>query len=353
MGINYRQLIFAREYRKYSQTDLASQINGLSQSNLSKFEKGVSTLSDEMIEKIMNFLDFPKEFFEKRISNKVEIAHYRKRASLNKTVRTDIEYSNKLIGYIVDQMTDSIEWPDFSLTPLNIEEGYTPENTAKYMRNQLDISPDQPVRMICQALESKGVIIVELNITDKFDGVSFVTDGGYPVIVINKLFSNDRKRFTIAHELGHLIMHISGNFPIPDYRDLEDEANRFASEFLMPEEFIRPSLMNLKLSYLSELKRYWLTSMASIIRRAITLKCIDSEKYKYMNIELSRKGYKKDEPGEVFIDEPRLFTAAYLLHRNELEYTDEELATAFGLPLDVVHRFCSPARPNTKLRVLV
>ena len=82
--MNYGQLTFAREYRGYSQTELASKIPGLSQSNLSKYEKGVGQLSDEIIAKIVDVLQFPSSFFEKSIYNTVNIAHYRKRASINK-----------------------------------------------------------------------------------------------------------------------------------------------------------------------------------------------------------------------------------------------------------------------------
>ncbi|MDX9694384.1 MAG: XRE family transcriptional regulator [Bacteroidales bacterium] len=353
MEINYRQLIFAREYRQYSQTELSSKINGLSQSNLSKFEKGLGSLSDEMVYKIIRFLNFPEEFFANKISNKVDNPHYRKRTTITKATRVDIEYSIKMIGFIIDQMTHSIEWPDFGLTPLNIEEGYTPESIAKYIRKQLGLTVDEPVKMINNLLESNGIIIVEFDTTEHFDGASFVSDKGYPVIVINKAFSNDRKRFTLAHELGHLIMHITGNFPIPDYRNLEDEANNFASEFLMPKEAIKSSLHGLRLSHLSELKRYWLTSMASIVRRAKDLGCISLDKYKYMNIEFSRRGLKRDEGISVFIDAPKLFITGYKMHRDDLEYTDEELAKAFNIPLDVLQRFCSPSRNNSKLRVLI
>ncbi|MBI9052338.1 MAG: ImmA/IrrE family metallo-endopeptidase [Bacteroidales bacterium] len=353
MEINYKQLIFAREYRNYSQTDLASKINGLSQSNLSKFEKGFGSLSDEMVNKIIRFLEFPEGFFTKEISNKVENPHYRKRTAITKSKRQDIEYSIKVIGFIIDQMTHSIEWPDFGLTPFDIEGGFSPEKAAGFIRKQMGIPVNEPVRMIYNLLESNGIIIVEIETTEYFDGASFITDKGFPVIVINKAFSNDRKRFTLAHELGHLIMHITGHFPIPDDRRLEDEANNFASEFLMPEDAIKPALRGLRLAYLSELKRYWLTSMASIIRRAKDLGCISLDKYKYMNIEFSRRGLKRDEGINVFIDAPKLFTTGYKMHRNELEYTDEELAKAFNLPLDILQRFCSPSRTNSKLRVLI
>lgn len=350
MSFNYRQLIFAREYRGFSQSELASNIIGLSQSNLSKYEKGFSSLSDDMVLKIVDFLGFPESWLKHNISNLPENAHYRKRTTISKKGKTEIEYSNRLIGYIVDQMSDSIEWPEFRLNPLNLEDGYTPESVAKNARKNLKISPNEPLKSIFNLLETNGIIIIEFEINDKFDGVSFITDKGNPIIIINKSFSNDRKRFTLAHELGHLLMH---DFPIPEYRNnekqKEDEANRFASEFLMPSEFIRNSLFDLRLSNLAELKRYWLTSMASIIRRAKDLKCITDDKYMYLVIELSRNGKKKNEDGFVYIDEPSLFIEAYKLHKNDLEYSDLELSNAFSIPEDVIQRFCRTSR----LRIIV
>lgn len=345
MSFNYRQLIFAREYRGLTQSELASNIVGLSQSNLSKYEKGFGLLSDEMVLKIIDFLGFPESWLEHNISNLPENAHYRKRTTITKKVKTEIEYSIRLIGYIVDQMSDSIEWPEFRLVPLDIEEGYTPEIIAKNTRKGLKITPNEPLKSIFTLFENFGIIVIEFEITEKFDGVSFITDKGNPVIIINKSFSNDRKRFTLAHELGHLMMH---DFPIPDYRNIEkikeNEANRFASEFLMPAEFIKNSLFNLRLSSLGQLKNYWLTSMASVIRRAKDLNCITEDKYTYLSIELSRDGKKKNEDGFVYIDEPSLFIEAYKLHKNELEYSDVDLSNAFSIPVDVIQRFCKTSR---------
>ena len=74
MKFNNKQLTFVREYLGYSQTSLASHIKGLSQSNLSKFEKGVGLLSEDVIKRIIDFLGFPEEFYEEKISNNVENA---------------------------------------------------------------------------------------------------------------------------------------------------------------------------------------------------------------------------------------------------------------------------------------
>ena len=128
-------------------------------------------------------------------------------------------------------------------------------------------------------------------------------------------------------------------FAIPQGRDKEQEANDFASEFLMPEKAIRKSLEGLKLSHLSTLKNYWLTSKSSIVRRAYSLGSIDKEKYKYFNIELSRSGEKKQEKEIVDIDMPFVFNEAVKIHTGELEYTKEEIAKAFSLPLDVIQKY--------------
>ena len=351
MTFNNKQLTFVREYLGYSQTELASHIVGLSQSNLSKFEKGIGLLSSEVIQRIIDFLGFPEEFYSEKIFNNVENAHYRRKSGISKKDRSYIEYSNKLIGYIVDEMADSIEFPDIKLRLIDLEEGYTPESAAQFIRKYMGLK-DEPINNICSLLERYGIIIVEQDLdVDAFDGVSFMTDRGYYVMIINKNFSNDHKRFTISHELGHIVMHLSLQYPIPEYRDKENEANRFASEFLMPETAIRNSLYGLKLHYLAPLKTYWLTSMASIVRRAKDLKCISEDKYKYFNVELSRKGYKKKEPINVNIDTPLLYYEAYNLFKTELHYTNEDLSKAFKLPINIIQQYC--VKPSAvKLRIV-
>lgn len=59
--------------------------------------------------------------------------------------------------------------------------------------------------------------------------------------------------------------------------------------------------------------------MASIVHRAKDLGCIDQERCRYFNVELSRHGYKKNEPGNVYIDRPQLFIEAYELFKNRTQ----------------------------------
>ncbi|KGK29580.1 ImmA/IrrE family metallo-endopeptidase [Cellulophaga sp. E6(2014)] len=347
MKINYRQITFAREYRGYSQSELASKISGLSQPNLSKYEKGFNSLSDELVLNIISFLEFPVTWLYENISNIPENAHYRKRATLSKKDKKAIEYGNRIVGYIVDQMSDSIDWPEFKHVPMDIQEGHTPKSIARYARKVLGLNNGVAVADIFTLLENKGIVVIEVNVHQKFDGVSFITDGGIPIIIINKNFNNDRKRRTLAHEYGHILMHCY--FPIPEYRTekiREEEVEVFTSEFLMPEDYIRGMVSKLKLGDLVELKRYWLTSMSSIVRRAKDLGYFGKDRYTYFNIELSRGG-RSDDSVEVYIDEPNLFKEAYKLHKEDLGYSDEDIANAFNIPNDVVVNYLNP--PSLRL----
>lgn len=349
--MNHRQLTFAREFRGYSQSELSSSITGLSQSNLSKFEKGIGYLSESVQNEIINFLNFPKDFFDKKIFNVIDNANYRKKSTVSKSHVNDFEFRCKLVGYIIDEMSEDINWPEFKFRPLNVEDGFEPEYIAMYTRKKCKIDPFKPVRDIFTVIENNGVIIYEIDALEKFDGVSFHTDKGYPVIIINKNFSNDRKRFTLAHELGHLLMHNESEFPISSYRDKEKEANLFASEFLMPENAIKNSLFRLKFRDLLEFKQYWLTSMASIVRRAADLNCISSIEYKNFYIQLSRAGYTKREPGHVFIDQPSVFSEGIKLLRDDLKYTLDELVNYLSLPEDVIDELLS-VENEQKLKLL-
>lgn len=336
MKTNYNQLTFAREFRGISQSELAGKINGLSQSNLSKYEKGLQTLSSDLLVRIMDYLDFPVSFLEVSISNNIESAHYRKKASLKKGIRNEIERQIKLIGYMVDCMSSELEFPPLLIKQFDQESALTPEEIADYARRFFNLGGN-PVKDIYTMMETAGIIVVEKSfMCDDFDAVSFLTDGGSYVIVINKNYSNDRKRFTLAHELGHIVMHLGALDCRRGDKEKEDEANRFAQEFLLPKKYIMKSLVDLKLSHLSSMKGYWLTSMASIVRRAKSLGVIDDSRYKYFNIELSRNGFRKHEPVEVPIDAPTLFKEAYRLFTSELGYTDGDISKAFYLPLDVV-----------------
>lgn len=335
--MNSKQLTFAREMRGYSQKELASKVEGLTQPNLSKYEKGVGTLSYDLICDTMKVLDFPLSFLDLDISNKVDSKHYRKKASVKAGDRCEIDRFVSIVAYLYDNILDDFELPEFKVPQIDVESGAAPQEIANIVRRVLKLN-NAPIAELCAILENNGILLYEWDCSIKgFDGVSLITDKGNPLIVINKNLPNDRKRFSIAHELGHIVMHANSDFVIFEVRDKEQEANDFASEFLMPTVAIKNSLYNLKLNDLPMLKRQWKVSMQAIIYKAYCIKAIDHNRYRYLMTEMSRRGWRVVEPYPIETDSPSI-----LQQVNDMSIEDyqgiEELSKALSLPWDIVKK---------------
>ena len=146
---------------------------------------------------------------------------------------------------------------------------------------------------------------------------------------INNQMPNDRIRFSIAHELGHLVMHL-GN--VPQSADVaEQQADEFASEFLMPESEIYAMLQGLDIQTLSILKRRWRVSMHALVRRAKDLGAISQQQYRNLQIYFSKKGYIKREPVQLPIENPFMWEEILKLYKTELKYSDDDLMSVMRI----------------------
>jgi IrrE N-terminal-like domain len=127
-----------------------------------------------------------------------------------------------------------------------------PADAARLVRMQWRM-PVGPAQTLVQWLEAAGCIVIEEDFgrATRVDGLSQWVDE-CPVVLLNAHAPTDRKRLTLAHELGHLCLHSEHVA-----EDMEDQANAFAAEFLMPASMIRPQLRNLSLGRLLDLKREW------------------------------------------------------------------------------------------------
>lgn len=141
----------------------------------------------------------------------------------------------------------------------------------------------------------------------KFDAFStwIMNKGKRPAIVFSKTESGDRLKFSLAHELGHLVMHLPELNR--DIKTLEKEADQFAGEFLFPEKSARSELIPpITLKNLIPLKNKWGLSLQALIRRSYDLDIISNRQYKYLNQQISIKKWKQKEPAfGVPIEKPR------------------------------------------------
>lgn len=171
------------------------------------------------------------------------------------------------------------------------------ELTADKVRSRLGVD-EGPVLGLIELLERHGVIVLTIDhIEDSgFDGLSGWLDDSRPLIVIRANSPTDRLRFSLAHELGHLMLEC-GDLPGSERELL---AHRFASAFLVPSRAARAELgstrRNLNLAELGLLKRKYGMSIQAWVRRAFDLGIITEGLYRKLCTELSAKGWRKLEP---------------------------------------------------------
>ncbi len=349
---NPDMLILARQYRALSQGELAEKVKGiLNQPRLSRIENGLYSPTTEELEALARALSVRTEFlFHPMTRRSSPAAYHRKRQKLSQSdwlrIYARAEIYRIMLGVLL--RSANVETKRM-LPPCRDPEDADGriEDIAKGVR-QFWALPRGPVADITRIVEGAGIVVVSYDFgTDLIDGFSQHQNEDFPPIIFtNTRQPKDKLRFTLAHELGHLVMHRMPN------QEQESQANRFAAEFLMPTEDIRPSLHSFSIERLLDLKRYWKTSMQAIVRKARDVGKMDERKYRYYNYEISRRGMKRNEPGEITdpIEIPSLFKRLIQAHVTGLNYTAEEFSRLFGLPASELDRDYLPERP--KLRIV-
>jgi Zn-dependent peptidase ImmA (M78 family)/transcriptional regulator with XRE-family HTH domain len=341
-------LILAREARGLTQAELAKKIK-MEQGTISKMENEILDI-EPYLDGLSKVLEFPKEFFLENFTPYNITAHYyRKRNDDNKKYKQNEAIIN-LYKLHIQKLLHSVEVIDSDLPTWDLsKDNLSPETCAVALREYWGL-PKGRVNNLVMLLESKGIIIVELDLqSDKVDALSIYTNNNQALIFVNRFMPPDRQRFSIAHELGHLVMHFAK--AIIASRDVEAEAMLFAGAFLMPEKDIKNQLFKLDLAKLGEMKLYWRVSMSAIIRRAKELAMLTINQYTYLNRQMSVKGYRTREPAEFDIpkETPTIIKQIIDLHINQLNYSKEELAGMLKLfPSDFETMYFSK---NLKLRI--
>lgn len=176
----------------------------------------------------------------------------------------------------------------------NFEEA---EIAANKFRDFIGISSKQPISNLINILENLGIIIIQIknsnNSFNDFDGLSEIVNDIPVIVLLDGMKDGARQRFTIAHELGHLLLDI-------DTKEIEEErlCNRFASALLMPKEAIINkfgiSRGNISFFELIAFKEEFKVSYTATIYRLKDLNIISEYLYKKLSIFLSQRIGKND-----------------------------------------------------------
>jgi len=341
--INAQILKLAREVRCITQEELATNI-GVEQGTLSKIEKGILQADEHTVKKISEVLDFPISFFyqEKKV-NPVE-GHYRRKIS------TSVKKMKQYIGQMTIAewqfmtMLDEIDLPETKLPQWDILDDGSPALCAKFLREFWRI-PKGRITNLTKTIEDNGIVIIALDLGD-LDGFSTYFSGNIPVIYVNRNLPPDRYRLTVAHELGHLVMHFGSK--VGAERDIENEAYEFAIELLVPENNVRPYLSKVTIENLADLKGYWYVSMAALLKYSNTLGMVSENQYRYLWTQIGALGYRKKEPVNIPAETPGILHEIINAYLSELGYSKEELASTLHLTAPEFERIYLNSRVKLK-----
>lgn len=326
--INPEMIVLAREARGVTQRELADALR-IAQGTLSKYENGLSVAPEALLDGLAKALRFPRDFFvatDSVYGPSASEFYHRKRASAAAGAMKEVYATLNIIRMNVAKLLRSAELDATFEVPRHDPDkfGGDASEIARAVRAAWQL-PAGPVKDVIGTLEEAGIMVIRVPFpTRHLDAIGWWFPGMPPLIFLNRGIPADKERFSCCHELGHLVMHKAVN------ESMEQQANEFAAEFLMPEADIRPQLARADtLMRFGELKLYWKVAMQALFRRARDLGCVGDGRYRYLQMEMSRRGYRMREPAEYDFpkEEPVALQDLLDLHVTEFGYTLDELTT--------------------------
>jgi Zn-dependent peptidase ImmA (M78 family)/DNA-binding XRE family transcriptional regulator len=347
-------LKIARNYLGLNQKEFAEKVQ-VSQSVISNIEKCVKPLTEDIVEKLK--AEFGETFFKQKVKDPQLKVFYRASSTVAKKYTDPFESRLQIIANNISRLLERVDIPENNVPFKDLEDF---ELDAEYLANEvreyfgLGV---KPIDNMVKLLERNGVIVHFFDYgfisaqNKNFDGVSFYAEG-VPVILINSKIQNARKVFTLAHELCHLICHNHPAFFISKDRDIEREANKFASEFIAPKKIIRSDLIRLDFDKLFQLKAYWKLSVGALLFKAKETTLTPDQ---YKRWVMAMAPYRKNEPHDILIEKPILLEKMFQVCEDDLEF-DENFNDILGLSpsmFDEIYWNKNPETIRRKLKIVI
>ena len=350
-----------------SRFDLARQRRGLTKRELAhRLDVTDRTISnwysnqevdDRILQKAAEILDFPVNFFYGDDFEKVEAQAVSFRALSKMTAKKrDMAISQTILAEMLSKWIDQnfdLPTPDVpdlhelrndvsinnfqSLDEIDEdnEQYYLkfsfPEICAETLRKAWGLG-EQPIGNLIALLESKGIRVFSLtNDAQDVDACCRWTNDR-PFIFLNTSKTAERCRFDLAHELGHLVMHKHG--VVEGIQ--EQEANAFASAFLMPRRSVSaepvrsPSLKSIVMK-----KSIWRVSAAALTYRYHKLGIISTWNATSIYKQLAQRG-KNNEPNPI-AHETSLLLDKVFQALSEEKFQLSELTNALNITLEEIN----------------
>jgi Zn-dependent peptidase ImmA (M78 family)/transcriptional regulator with XRE-family HTH domain len=355
------RLTLGRQLAGLRKSDLAQHLE-MSPTAVAAWESGAKRPTAVTVARLALSLGVDPGFFAMRPDDVAALSatpHFRSLRSTTQLARDQAFAYGRLAVDIATSLEKHVECPDPDVpsfpVPIDADrwDDSGPELAARYVRDQWGMSAGPALHLV-RLLENHGVLIVfSPPQAASVDAYSF-DSRLRPVVVLNPVKHDYyRQRFDVAHELGHLVMHSDAE---PGGRTVEDHANRFAAELLMPEAEIRdelPTIMNgAAWQSLARSKERWGTSIQALLYRARRLGTLTEVSYRNAMATLTSRGWRRGEPGLITVlEQPSMLPRAVELLAAE-DITESQLRDQCRVPADlfrtVTSRTPDPAPPEAE-----
>ena len=288
--MNITRLEIARQRRRLTAKALA-ELAGISQVTLSRVMKKIQKPDDATVDALINALGYPREFFFLDDVDMLDVkaASFRSLTTMTARERDGALSAGILAFELLAWVKAKFELPEPDLIDLGYERD--PAKAARLVRQHWSIG-EKPIGHLIKLLETKGIRVFSLSEDTKNVDAFSCWQRGDPFIFLNTLKSAERSRFDAAHELGHLVLHRHGG---PQGREAENEANAFASAFLMPHDDLVAQIPYVtSADQIVRMKRRWGVSAVALAYRLNKLGRLTEWQY----IQINRR-YRVSEPNGI------------------------------------------------------
>ncbi|MEC3893572.1 helix-turn-helix domain-containing protein [Nocardiopsis sp. LDBS1602] len=290
------RLVLARKMRRMTLARLA-EMSGISSRSITAYENGSKVPTPATLQILAEALSVPTGFLTAPDAENIptEAISFRALSKMSASERESARSVSDICIEINAWLEDRFNLPQPSLPTLP---RVPPEEAAFRVRSAWGLG-EAPIPNMIHLLESKGIRVFSLPANcESVDAFSFSSSSGAKFVVLSQKKSSERSRFDAAHELGHLIMH--SEHRIPSGPNAEQEANRFASAFLMPRSGILAQMLrNADSERIIRAKKKWGVSALALAYRLKDLELASEWSYRSSVKRLSQLGYRSAEPGGI------------------------------------------------------
>lgn len=276
-----RRLSQARQMMGMSMEELGKSINPkMSRQAINKYEKGHTSPDSRMLIAFGTVLGVKPDYFFRPFTVEVDRVMFRKDAKFpdKKAIVIRERVREELERYLEVEQLCGVR-TSFRLKQCDVSSVSSVCKYADEMRMMLKLGSDG-ISNVIEVLEENGVKVIEISEDESFEGLSGYANENIPVIVINDNLSSERKRFTLLHELGHLLMKFREDVSA---KEIENFCNIFASELLLPSAVIFSRLGNrrhdISLAELTDLQKQYGITIDVIMTALCRLEVITGRRY--------------------------------------------------------------------------